>query len=120
MKKDIETPADIRVFVDSFYSKVNEDPLLSPIFNDYANVNWDNHLPKMYAFWDSILLGNAVYNGRPFPPHSTLPINAIHFDRWLQLFRINADELFEGPKKEEAKKRAENIAIIFQHKLGLL
>jgi hemoglobin len=120
MKKDIQTEEDIRILVDGFYGKVNKDPLLSPVFNDFAGVNWEKHLPKMYAFWDSLLLGKAVYNGRPFPPHSVLPINELHFDRWIQLFKLNIDENFEGPKAEEAKTRAYSIAQIFQHKLGLL
>src|SRR5690349_21165879 len=47
---DIATEKDIKTLVDSFYDKVNADPLLSPIFNGIAKVEWEHHLPTMYAF----------------------------------------------------------------------
>ena len=118
--KEIENRTDVEFLVDSFYTKVNEDTLLSPIFNGVAKVDWDNHLPIMYRFWSSILLGEASYNGRPFPKHLPLPVNDIHFERWLQLFFETIDENFTGEKAEEAKKRAQSIAGIFQSKMKVL
>lgn len=103
--------------VNSFYERVNADDLLSPIFNDFAGINWDSHLPRMYDFWDSILFGTAKYQGRPFPKHIPLPIDARHFERWVGLFEQNIDLQFSGPNAEEAKNRARSIARIFQSKL---
>ena len=120
MKEEIKTTEQVKQLVDKFYEKVNADNLLSPVFNQEAKVNWEGHLPKMYKFWGSILLGTADYNGRPFPPHETLQIDAKHFERWLQLFMETVNENFEGEIAETAKERAKNIATIFQHKLGLL
>lgn len=114
---DITTEEDIKVLVNNFYDKVNKDPLLSPVFNEHAHVNWEAHLPKMYDFWSNLLLNTNRYHGRPFPPHTTLPISAAHFDKWVKLFMKNVDEHFEGPTAEEAKKRAITIAGIFYHKL---
>ncbi len=120
MKKEITDTENIQELVDKFYEKVNADNVLSPVFNQEAKVNWEEHMPKMYKFWGSILLGTADYNGRPFPSHATLHIDVKHFERWLQLFMETVNENFEGEIAEMAKERAKNIAAVFQHKLGLL
>ncbi len=117
MKHDITTEEDVQKLVNTFYDKVNDDELLSPVFNGFANVNWAAHLPKMYDFWSNILLGTNRYNGRPFPHHVPLPVSHDHFDRWVKLFMKNVDEHFEGENADEAKKRAITIAGIFYHKL---
>ena len=115
--KTIETKEDVVYLVDSFYDKVNKDDLLSPIFNDFAKVDWEAHMPTMYAFWSSLLLGEAGYSGRPFPKHLSLPIKKEHFERWLKLFHQTVDENFQGELALEAKKRASNIAQIFSFKI---
>lgn len=119
MKPDIETPEDIENMVNNFYSKVNDDLLLSPIFNEMAEVDWPHHLPKMYQFWNFIILGIPGYKGQPFPPHTRFSLTALHFQKWLQLFKENVDDMFEGPNAEIAKSKAVHIAGVFQHKLGL-
>lgn len=115
--KTIQSKDDVIFLVDSFYKKVNKDDLLSPIFNDFAKVNWETHMPVMYAFWSSILLGEASYSGRPFPKHLPLPIQKEHFNRWLELFHRTVDDNFEGELAIEAKNRASTIAQIFSHKI---
>lgn len=117
---DIRNIDDIILLVDTFYKKVNEDELLSPIFNDFAKVKWDEHLPIMYSFWSAVLFETNTYKGQPFTSHTELPIHTEHFQRWLKLFGETVDELFSGPKAEEAKEKAESIAMIFQTKLGLI
>lgn len=119
-KGDIYTLADIQLLVDTFYSKVQEDPLIGPIFNGKIQDQWPVHLDKMYRFWQGILLGGQTYNGRPFPPHAQLPIDIEHFERWLTLFRGTVDQLYEGPVADEAKFRANSIANIFYNKLRYL
>ena len=118
--KEIQTPAEIKEMVDAFYDKVNKDPLLSPVFNDFAGVHWEEHLPVMYSFWGSMLLGDFTYKGNPFLKHIPLPIEKAHFDRWLALFMETIEEHFTGEKAEEAKSRARSIAGIFQFKLASL
>ena len=115
--KTIHTKEDVIYLVDSFYEKVNQDELLSPIFNDFAKVDWESHMPTMYSFWSSILLGEESYSGRPFPKHLPLPIKQKHFDRWLELFHQTVDENFKGELAIEAKSRASNIAQIFSFKI---
>jgi len=117
MKREITNSADVKLLVDSFYEKVNQDDLLSPVFNDFAKVDWDSHLPKMYKFWDSILFATGTYQGHPFQKHIPLPISLAHFDRWITLFIANVDAHFVGEKAEMAKNRAQSIAHIFKTKL---
>ncbi len=114
---DIQTLDDIRLLVDSFYSKVQQDQQLGPIFQASIQDRWPQHLAKMYSFWQTILLNEYTYNGRPFPPHARLPIDKAHFERWLQLFHETVDELFQGTVAEEAKSRGNKMAALFQIKL---
>jgi hemoglobin len=116
-KKDIENREDITQLITSFYSKVREDNLLAPVFD---HVDWDHHTPIIIDFWASLLLGEQGYRRNPFQKHIGLPIQSLHFDRWLELFGKTIDELFAGSKADEARERARSIAGIFQHKLGLL
>ncbi|MBF9219634.1 group III truncated hemoglobin [Hymenobacter ruricola] len=115
---DLETEADIVRLVDAFYARVNEDGLLRPIFNDVAQVDWAHHLPTMYDFWSSVLLGTSRYKGRPMAKHFPLPIKGEHFRRWLALFTASVDELFSGPKAADAKARAQSIGAMFEHRMN--
>ena len=115
-KHDILNRSDVEVLVNSFYDKVKVDLLLAPIF---AHVDWPHHLPIMYNFWSSLLLGDMSYNGNPLAKHLHLKIGKEHFTRWLQLFTQTVDENFEGFNANEAKSRAQNIAGLFQFKMGL-
>ncbi len=117
---DIQGNDDIKQLVDSFYQKVNHDELLAPIFNQLARVDWEQHLPTMYKFWGSLLLGNRSYQGQPWPKHAVLPVNAAHFARWLSLFKETVDDHFEGHKAIEAKNIAASIADTFQNRMRLV
>lgn len=116
--KTIETLEDIKILVDTFYSRVRADDLIGPIFAQKIEDRWESHLTKMYAFWQTVLLGEYTYTGRPFPPHAQLPIQEEHFDRWLALFQQTVDELYEGEKASEAKWRAKKMAEMFRHKIN--
>ena len=117
---DLKTPDDVRILVDSFYHRVNQDELLAPVFNEVAGVRWAEHLPKMYSFWESMLFGAGTYQGAPFPKHAVLPVQRDHFARWLALFVQTVDAHFYGPKADEAKGRAASIADTFAQRMGLL
>ncbi|MCA0429636.1 MAG: group III truncated hemoglobin [Bacteroidetes bacterium] len=117
LKANIININDVKLLVDSFYAKVKEDDLLAKIFDDVIKDNWPFHLEKMYRFWQTILLDEHTYNGRPFVPHAKLPIDKIHFDRWLELFYLTVDENFVGEKAYEAKWRADKMAEMFLNKI---
>ncbi|ADB37409.1 group III truncated hemoglobin [Spirosoma linguale] len=120
-KIPLDSPEAVRFLVDSFYEKVQVDPFIGPIFTDVAQVDWSHHLPKMYAFWESLILGNNAYNGHPFRPHlivnqkHTLTID--HFERWLQLFTATLSEKFTGEMAEQVRQRATQIALVWNNKL---
>lgn len=121
MKTDIKTSTDIELLVNTFYEKVRTNPVLGYIFNDVAKIEWETHLPKMYSFWASILIGERSYSGNPLQKHIALSkITAMtekEFSEWLRLFIQTVDELFLGEKANEAKLRAKNIASIMLRKI---
>lgn len=117
-KEDIRSMEDIRKLVDIFYGKVREDKLIGPVFEDKVQDNWPRHLAIMYKFWGTVLLGERSYFGSPFLKHADLPVEKPHFQRWLHYFYETLDELFRGPKAEEAKYRADRMAEMFQFKLA--
>lgn len=117
-KGDIRTIEDVRLLVDTFYGRARLDELVGPVFNDTIQDRWPEHLDKLYKFWQTILLGQHTYYGSPFIPHSGLPIQKDHFDRWLALFHTTLDDLFIGPKADEAKQRSVMMAQMFQFKMA--
>ena len=120
MKTDIRNRKDIEKLVDTFYDKVKTDEVIGYLFVDVAKVNWDEHLPKLYNFWENILFFTANYEGNPMAKHKELhrksPMTKAHFDHWVKLFTETVDNLFEGPKAEEIKNRAMNIATTMMYK----
>lgn len=116
-KKDITRLDDIKLLVDTFYDHIRQDEMLGIIFNQNIQDKWPEHLSKMYRFWQTLLLDEYTYDGRPFPPHAHLPIGKQHFDHWLKLFNQTVDDLFAGEKADEAKWRANKMSVMFQSKL---
>ena len=116
-KKDILSLDDIKLLVDTFYDKVREDKLIGPIFDERIQDRWPQHLAKMYTFWQTVLLGEHTYYGSPFPPHAQLPVEQIHFEKWLALFAETLNELFSGEVAKEAIWRANKMAAMFQYKI---
>ncbi|MET0244150.1 MAG: group III truncated hemoglobin [Flavitalea sp.] len=108
---------DVRLLVDTFYGKVRNDDIIGPVFNAKIQDRWPEHLEKMYRFWQTLLLDERTYFGRPFPPHAQLPVDWKHFERWMNLFTATVDELFTGTKAEEAKWRAGKMAELFNAKI---
>jgi hemoglobin len=116
-RNDISTRGDIENLVNRFYERVQADPLLAPRF---SLVDWPKHLPIMYNFWSSMMLGEQSYQGNPFQKHANLPIGQEHFTAWLTLFIETVDKNFMGEKADEIKTRAQSIANVFQHKMNLI
>lgn len=120
MTKDIENIEDIRLLVGEFYGRVREDALLGPIFEGIIQDRWEEHLEKMYRFWQTVLLDEHTYYGTPFPPHATMPVNMYHFQRWIEIFCSTVDSLFAGEIADKAKLQGERMASIFQSKIAYL
>ena len=118
IQNDIATLDDIKLLVNSFYSTVQKDEFIGPIFNEKIGDRWPEHLEKMYRFWQTILLEVHSYSGSPFPPHKHLPVDKEHFDRWMSIFITTVDSLFTGAIADEAKLRAKNMAEMFNYKIN--
>jgi hemoglobin len=116
---DIQNDNDIELLVHSFYKKVQKDERLDYIFSDYAEVNWDTHLPNMVDFWSKLLFQTSRYKGRPFRQHLPLPIEKGDFERWYGLFEETVEEYFEGEKADYAKEMAGKIASSFLIRLEM-
>ena len=98
MKKDIKSSKDIQRMVDRFYDKIKADKIVGFIFNDVMKVNWDKHLPILYAFWENALFYTGSYKGNAMKKHINInrivPLQKKHFTRWLLLFNETVDEYF--------------------------
>src|SRR6266446_10861177 len=88
MRRTGITEAMIERLVHGFYAKVRADAVLGPIF-DARIGDWEPHLAQMCAFWSSVALMTGRYHGKHLP----LPVDADHFDRWLELFEATAREI---------------------------
>ena len=122
MKTDITTSDDIKLLINSFYAKIKADDVIGYVFNDIAHVDWDHHLPKMYAFWEFLLLGKDTYQGNPMEVHKKLhqkvALTEELFDRWLSIFHQTVDEHFAGLVAEEAKNRSRLIVLTWKPKFA--
>ena len=99
----------IALLVDAFYDRVRADRLLGPVFADRIS-DWGPHLAQMRLFWSSVALMSGVYHGRPMPKHLPLPVDARHFDRWLELFEATAAEVCPPAAAAHFIERARRIA----------
>lgn len=122
MKKNIAGKQEIRLLVDAFYEKVKKDDIIGFIFTDIARVNWEQHLPVMYDFWENVLFQTCSYTGNPMVTHTQLhhqfPLTREHFTQWKKLFLETIEEHFEGPNAELARQRALSIATVMEIKIS--
>jgi hemoglobin len=112
--KAILNNEDVRHLVEVFYSKVLKDESLMPFFK---HLDFEAHLPKMIHFWSFVLLDEPGYTTNVVEKHLNMPLEPVHFQRWLSLFNETIDELFEGEKVELAKQRAAVIAWTIESKV---
>lgn len=116
--KDISTRDDIILLVNTFYDNLQKNEALDTLFNKVAKIKWESHLPKMYDFWESILLHNPVYRGNPMRVHMQLDqmqkLKKEDFEMWMEIFHATVDSLFEGNVAEQAKTRALSVATSIQ------
>src|SRR5882757_10319854 len=103
------TEAMIERLVHAFYAKVRSDPVLAPVF-EARIADWEPHLAQMCAFWSSVALMTGRYHGTPMVKHTPLPVDADHFDRWLELFEAAAVELCPPQAAAHFVERARRIA----------
>ncbi len=79
--------AYVSELVNAFYSRIREDRLLGPIFDEAIRDRWGHHLEKMKDFWATVALNAGRYSGEPIQAHKKLvEVQSWHFDVWLEMF----------------------------------
>lgn len=121
--RDLDTPEEIAEMVRRFYADVAQDDLLGPVFEDVAQVDWAEHLPKLTDFWCRALLARPGYTGNPLRAHERIhalePFTEAHFQRWLALFVDTVQLGWRGPRADRAIAFATRIAEVHgKHLLG--
>jgi hemoglobin len=109
MKRQIIDEAGIGALVAGFYGRAREDALIGPVFAAAVD-DWDAHIARLTDFWSSVTLSTGRYKGNPFGAHRPLPLQPAMFDRWLELWRETAREVFTAPVAEAFIRKAELIA----------
>ncbi|WP_250451697.1 group III truncated hemoglobin [Caballeronia sp. ATUFL_M2_KS44] len=105
------TETNVRALVEAFYRRVDDDPLLGPIFARELTGRWDEHLAKMTTFWSSLVLGSKQYRGNVQEAHRPLEgIEPRHFARWLSLFLNTVEARYEPAAAVQFMEPALRIA----------
>lgn len=118
---DIRDRGDIAALIEAFYGRAFADPVLGPIFIDVARMDLPAHMPVMCDFWETVLFQAGLYRGNAFNVHLDLhiqvPLTAMHFQRWLDIWEATDDDLFAGPKAIQAKVQAGRIGGLIRRRL---
>ncbi len=105
---DLQT---IHILVHSFYGTIRKHPRLGQIFEKRLAGRWTEHLAKMETFWQSVLLKNGTYKGKPVPAHLKLKeVASSDYGEWLDVFRPVTRAIFVPELSEEIIPIAERIA----------
>lgn len=119
MRQDIKDKQDIEKLITTFYSKLIENEEMRVFFKE---VDWQNHLPRMIGFWEFIIFSTPnAYTGSMMQPHFSMhekhPMTDANFKTWIRIFQETVDELFEGPKADDAKNAAFTIGATLKYKV---
>jgi truncated hemoglobin YjbI len=104
---------EIKAMVRAFYSEAMEDPLIGPLFKSHVS-DWEHHFEIVQNFWSRSLLGTARYTGSPFTPHLAMNLKPEFFDRWVALFKKNAEANLKPAAARVAIARVEHMSVCFQ------
>ena len=118
---DLDSRAKIHDAVVRFYREVVFDDLLAPSFEEVAEVDWAEHLPKLVDYWCRVLLGDPAYDGYLLGPHRTIhemsPFAPEHFTRWYRLWVDGIDQRWSGSLADAAKQHAARIGGVLSRQL---
>ena len=108
---------DLLALLTAFYARALEDELLEFYF---AELDMAAHMPRIVAFWETMLFGAGTYSGNAFQPHARMPgLAPEHFSRWLRVLEATLDARFAGPNVQRMKDLAHRIAYSMQVRLHL-
>lgn len=114
VRRDPTDRHDVSALVSAFYRRAFADKLLGPIFIGIAHMNLESHTPVICDFWETVFFGAGLYRRNALQPHLDLhakvPMEAVHFERWLFLWVATVDEHYAGQRAELTKAQANRIA----------
>ncbi|RYD40948.1 MAG: group III truncated hemoglobin [Verrucomicrobiaceae bacterium] len=118
---DILGRPDIEKLVNAFYGKVRADAPLGHVFDGVAKVDWETHLPKIHAFWETVLFRTGNFRGSPLAVHLKLieqtDMSWPLFERWLELFQETVTDNFAGENAGHIIRCAEDMARVIHSKI---
>lgn len=103
--------ATLTELVGRFYARVRRDDLLGPVFAA-AIGDWNAHLHKLVAFWDTVINGTGRYRGSPMAAHAAHAgaITPAMFDRWLALWDDTTARVLDAERAALLQARARTMA----------
>ena len=111
------TESDLNDTLTFFYDQITVDPLLRRYFDD---VDMRSHMPRIVAFWSTLLFHTRQYTGNAFRPHLEMQgLSADHFALWVASLEQVVDARFAGPAASLMKGLAHRIAYSMQVRLGI-
>ena len=107
---DLDTRPAIHDLVVAFYREIVFDDLLGPLFEEVAETDWTEHIPRLINYWCRILLGERNFTGPLIEAHREVhrreALRDEHFERWHRLWVMSIDERWAGPHADHAKAHA--------------
>jgi hemoglobin len=115
-KRDIRDE-DLHDTLTAFYAIIAVDPLLVRYFE---HVDMSVHMPRIVAFWSTLLFHTRSYSGNAFRPHLEMPdLSGEHFAFWVGTLERVVDARFAGPNASLMKELAHRIGYSMQLRLGI-
>lgn len=118
---DISCRGDVERLLLAFYGRAMLDALLEPVFTT-GRMDLATHLPRIVSFWEVTLLHAGDYSGRPMQIHRRLVdeagLRAIHYDRWLTIWRETVSASFSGPIADKAITEAARMGAAMARATG--
>ncbi len=114
--RDIQE-SDLHATLTAFYDVIAVHPMLRRYFE---SIDMSTHMPRIEAFWSTLLFHTRRYTGNAFRPHLAMPdLEAKHFAFWVQSLEAIVDSRFAGPAASLMKDLAHRIAYSMQVRLGI-
>ena len=97
--------------VHGFYDTIRADPELGPVFEAELHGRWEPHLARMVDFWCTAMKVSRGFRGNVYHKHMALPrIAPGHLKRWLQLWRAQAQAVFDPATATQLQDIATGVA----------
>lgn len=121
IRPDLDTRSEIHDLVVYFYREIVFDEFLDHVFEDVAQVDWNEHIPRLIDYWCGVLLRQPGYDGMVLAAHHEVhdleAFTAEHFETWFAMWVRCVNERWAGPMAERAKSHAAHMVRVMSRKL---